>query len=154
MIYILEGPDGGGKTTLAERLSSMTRTKIANFSYPKDDEETARMFIMYQDLIKGSSNIIIDRCWYSEMCYGPVMRAGSTITYPQMYQLERLAANKGAMIIYCTDTKAALWSRATSRGEEYMMSRDKFNAVCDAYEELFKAPHLIPVVRYNIAPMF
>jgi len=35
-----------------------------------------------------------------------------------------------------------------------MTSRDKFNAVCDAYEELFKAPHLIPVVRYNIAPMF
>jgi len=154
MIYILEGPDGGGKTTLAERLSSMTRAKIAKFSYPKDDEETARVFIMYQDLIKGNSNIIIDRCWYSEMCYGPVMRAGSTITYPQMYQLERLAANKGAMIIYCTDTKAALWSRATSRGEEYMTSRDKFNAVCDAYEELFKAPHLIPVVRYNIAPMF
>lgn len=154
MIYILEGPDGGGKTTLAERLSSMTRVNIAHFSYPKDNDEVAKMFVMYQDFIKSSGNIIIDRCWYSDMCYGPIMRDGATITYPQMYQLERLAANKGAMIIYCTDTKAALWSRATERGEEYMTSRDKFNAVCDAYEELFKAPHLIPVVRYNIAPMF
>lgn len=154
MIYILEGPDGGGKTTLAEKLSAMTRIKITHFSYPKDEEEKARMFIMYQDLLKSGSNVIIDRCWYSEMCYGPVMRGASTITYPQMYELERMAANKGAMVIYCTDSKTALWTRTTHRGEDYMTSREKFNAVCDAYDELFKAPHLIPVVRYTIDSVF
>ena len=154
MIYILEGPDGGGKTTLAERISLMARVKIAHFSYPKNDEELAQMFIMYQDFIKGNSNVILDRCWYSDMCYGPVMREGSTITYPQMYSLERMAANKGAMIIYCTDSKAALWSRATQRGEDYVTSREKFNSICDAYEELFSAPHLIPVMRYKIAAMY
>ena len=43
MIYILEGPDGGGKTTLAEKLSAMTRIKITHFSYPRDEEEKARL---------------------------------------------------------------------------------------------------------------
>lgn len=154
MIYILEGPDGGGKTTLAEKLSAMTRIKIAHFSYPRDEEEKARMLIMYQDLLKSASNTIIDRCWYSDMAYGPVMRGAATITYPQMYELERMAANKGAMIIYCTDSKTALWTRATHRGEEYMTSREQFNQVCDNYEELFRMPHLIPVVRYTIECMF
>lgn len=154
MIYILEGPDGGGKTTLAEKLSAMTRIKITHFSYPKDEEEKARMLIMYQDLLKSASNAIIDRCWYSDMAYGPVMRGAATITYPQMYELERMAANKGAMIIYCTDSKTALWTRATHRGEDYMTSREQFNQVCDNYEELFRMPHLIPVVRYTIEYMF
>lgn len=154
MIYILEGPDGGGKTTLAEKLSAMTRIKITHFSYPRDEEEKARMLIMYQDLLKSVSNAIIDRCWYSDMAYGPVMRGAATITYPQMYELERMAANKGAMIIYCTDSKTALWTRATHRGEDYMTSREQFNQVCDNYEELFRMPHLIPVVRYTIEHMF
>ena len=109
---------------------------------------------MYQDLLKSTSNTIIDRCWYSDMAYGPVMRGAATITYPQMYELERMAANKGAMIIYCTDSKTALWTRATHRGEEYMTSREQFNQVCDNYEELFRMPHLIPVVRYTIECMF
>jgi deoxyadenosine/deoxycytidine kinase len=82
------------------------------------------------------------------------MRGAATITYPQMYELERMAANKGAMIIYCTDSKTALWTRATRRGEEYMTSRDQFNKVCDMYDELFKMPHLIPVVRYTIDSVF
>lgn len=154
MIYILEGPDGGGKTTLAEKLSAMTRIKITHFSYPRDEEEKARMLIMYQDLLKSTGNAIIDRCWYSDMAYGPVMRGAATITYPQMYELERMAANKGAMIIYCTDSKTALWTRATHRGEDYMTSREQFNQVCDNYEELFRMPHLIPVVRYTIEYMF
>lgn len=154
MIYILEGPDGGGKTTLAEKFSAMTRLKITHFSYPKDEDEKARMFIMYKDLLKYVNNAIIDRCWYSDMCYGPVMRGAATITYPQMYELERMAANNGAMVIYCTDSKTALWTRATHRGENYMTSREKFNAVCDAYDELFKVPHLIPVVRYTIDSLF
>jgi thymidylate kinase len=154
MIYFLEGPDGGGKTTLAERLAAMTRLKITHFGYPKTEEDKAKMFVMYQDLIKSGANMIIDRCWYSDMCYGPVMRGAATITYPQMYALERLAASKGAMVIYCTDSKTALWTRATSRGEDYVTSREQFNKICDAYDELFKLPHLIPVVRYTIESVF
>ena len=154
MLYILEGPDGGGKTTLAERLSVMTKAKIKHFSYPETDEEKAAMFINYLNIVRRGGNVILDRCWYSDMCYGPILRGESNITYPQMYTLERHAAAKGAMVIYCTDQPAILWQRATARGEEYVTSRENFDKICKAYEELYRMPHLIPVVRYEIVSMY
>jgi thymidylate kinase len=155
MIYILEGPDGSGKTTYANSLSKMTKYKVKHFSYPVNDaaNDTA-MFNEYADILKHSNNIIIDRCWYSEMCYGPALRGITQITYPQMYELESIAASKGALIVYCTDSKANLWSRATARGEEYITDKEVFSTICDAYEELFRIPHIIPVVRYKVAFMF
>lgn len=155
MLYFLEGPDGGGKTTLAYKLSEMFRTKMVHFGAPKSDEEKLAMFSTYTELIRHNNNLVVDRCWYSDMCYGPVMRGEATITPIQMYQLERAAALKGAMIIYCTGTKTELWRRATRRGEDYVTTRENFDSICDAYETMFNVlPHLIPVVRYKIEAMF
>lgn len=149
MILIIEGPDGSGKTTLAEQLSKQTGYPIVHRSQPKTDEEKKRMMGQYIQDIKAGKNVIWDRCWYSEMCYGPVMRDASVITYPQMYELEAMLAKTGAMIIYCTGPKAALWTRCQKRGEDYITSRDDFNAICDKFDEVMNVPHYIPVVRYG-----
>lgn len=149
MILILEGPDGAGKTTLANKISLMTGWKIQHFSYPKNQDDIDKMYMMYVDAIKGAGNIIFDRCWYSDMTYGPVMRGAATITYPQMFDLERLVAKKGGMVVFCTDSKAALWQRISQRGDDYITSRDKFNEICDNYNGLFSCPHIIPVVKYD-----
>lgn len=149
MVIILEGPDGGGKTTLATKLSLMTGYKVKHYSYPKDQDEADAMFLGYCDDFVGASNIIVDRCWYSDLAYGPVMRGRATITYPQMYELEKMIAKRGGIIIYCTDTKAALWQRISKRGDDFIHDREKFNTICDNYETLFGVPHILPVVKYN-----
>ena len=153
MIIILEGPDGGGKSTLAQKLSRQTGWPVEHRSKPNSEEEKARMMGEYVQLAKSSRNVILDRCWYSEMVYGRVMRDQAYIDYPQMYELERLLANHGAIIIYCTGPKAALWKRCTSRGEEYITSRDSFNAICDEYDKLMQCPHQVPVVEYTYKDM-
>ena len=154
MIIILEGPDGAGKTTLATQLSLMTKYKVVHYSYPKNQEEADRMYINYISDLKKAGNIIIDRCWYSDMTYGPVMRGGATITYPEMFDLERIVARKGGMIIYCTDSKAALWQRVSRRGDDYVKSKEQFDAIWDNYEKLFSCPHMIPVMRYSFETIY
>ena len=149
MIIILEGPDGSGKTTLAQQLSRQTGYAIEHRSKPETPEEKARMIGEYLQLAKSSRNVILDRCWYSEMVYGKVMRDQAYIDYPQMYELERMLAKGGAIIIYCTGPKAALWMRATRRGEDYITSRDNFNSICEEYDKLMGVPHYVPVVRYE-----
>lgn len=149
MIIILEGPDGSGKTTLAKQLSRQTGYPYEHRSKPENEEEKAKMMIEYLQMCKSRQNLIVDRCWYSEMVYGKVMRDQSYIDYTQMYELERMLAKGGAIIIYCTASKAALWMRATQRGEDYITSRDDFNAICEEYEKLMSVPHYIPVVRYE-----
>ncbi len=149
MIIIIEGPDGGGKTTLAQQLSKQTGYPILHRSQPKTDEEKKLMLGEYIQAIKGNKNAIFDRCWYSEMAYGPVMRDSSVISYPQMYELERMLAKNGAIIIHCTGSESALWMRCQKRGEDYITSRDDFKAIYNNYVDIMSAPHYIPVVTYE-----
>lgn len=149
MIFILEGPDGSGKTTLANQLSKQTGYKVIHRVQPKTDEEKTRMMNEYVRTIRTRKNMIFDRSWYSEMVYGPVMRDASVIGYPQMYDIERQLMKAGAMIIYCTDSTEALWSRCQERGEDYIKDKATFNKICDGFDQLFSVPHYIPVVTYR-----
>ena len=149
MIIIIEGPDGSGKTTLAEKISKQTKYPIIHRSQPKTEEEKKLMMGEYLQTIRSGKNMIFDRCWYSEMAYGPVMRDDSVISYPEMYELEELLAKSGALIIYATGAKAALWQRCQKRGEDYITARDDFNAICDNFDKIMNVPHHIPVVRYE-----
>lgn len=151
MIYIIEGVDGSGKTTLARQLSAQTNTKILHMSNPKTTAEMLGMYDMYEKTLRANKSLILDRAWYSEMAYGPVMRDRSQIDWLQMYELERQAAKAGgAMIIHCTGPRSKMWARAQRRGEDFMTSRDAFDKVHHRFNEIMMAPHIIPVVTYEV----
>lgn len=149
MIIIIEGIDGSGKSILAAQLSAQTGYPVIARKQPKDDEEKKQMMGEYIQAIKMNKNVIFDRCWYSEMVYGVVMRDASVISYPQMYELENQLCKNGAMLIHCTGKEPALWMRCQKRGEEYITSRDDFKAIYAGYNALMSVPHLIPVVTYE-----
>ena len=150
MIIILEGPDGSGKSTLAEKIHQQTGYQLLHREQPKTDEDKQRMMAEYVQVIKSGKNCIFDRCWYSEMVYGPIMRDASVITYPQMYELERLLAKSGALIIHCTAPESTLWKRCLRRGEDYIKHRETFHNICTGFDELLhNVPHLIPVLTYE-----
>ncbi len=148
MIIIIEGIDGSGKTELAKQISKQTKYPIIHRSNPKTEEEKQLMMGEYLQAIKNNKNVIFDRCWYSELAYGPVMRDASIITYPQMYALERMLAKTGALIIHCTGQANVLWQRCQKRGEDYIVSKDDFLEIYANYGDIFAAPHLVPVVNY------
>jgi deoxyadenosine/deoxycytidine kinase len=150
---ILEGPEAAGKSTLAKRMSSMYGYEVVHFSYPKTDLEKKNMFDMYQELVYANNGVIIDRCWYSEMVYGPIVRDGSNITLPQMYELEKMIISQGGgMVIHCTAPIAKLWERFKRRGDDYI--RQDFETLLllkKQYETLMhKVPHVLPVMRYEV----
>lgn len=149
MIIILEGPDGSGKTTLANKIKDQTGYTLLHRSHKTDTEATC-LFDEYAQVIKSGKNCIMDRGWYSEMVYGPVMRGNSIITYPQMYELERMLAKNGALIIHCTAPEMTLWKRCLRRGEDYVTSRDKFHEICRGFYALMHdVPHHVPVLTYE-----
>lgn len=150
MIIIIEGPDGAGKSTLANKIKEQTGYTLLHRSQPKTEEDKQRMMDEYIQVIKAGKNCIFDRCWYSEMVYGPVMRDESVISYQQMYELERLLAKNGALIIHCTAPEQTLWKRCLRRGEDYITDRTTFHKICDGfYQVMHCIPHYVPVLTYE-----
>lgn len=150
MIIIIEGPDGAGKSTLASKIKEQTGYMLMHRSQPKTEEDKKRMMDEYVQVIKAGKNCIFDRCWYSEMVYGPVMRDVSIISYPQMYELERLLAKNGALIIHCTAPEQTLWKRCLRRGEDYITERETFSKICNGFDALmYDVPHYVPVLTYE-----
>lgn len=149
MIIIIEGPDGSGKTSLANTLSKQLGYPILHRTRPETEEEKREMLEEYVRIIRGNKNMILDRCWYSEIVYGSIMRDSSYISFYDMYDLEKLVAKHGGILIYATGPSSALWNRCQRRGEDYITSRDTFNAIHTSYTKLMSMPHYIPVLKYE-----
>lgn len=153
MIIILEGPEGAGKTTLASMLADMLSFPYIHRSKPKDEKEKQEMYESYLQAVYSGQNAIFDRCWYSEIVYGRIMRDQSYITVEQMHELESaLAKNGGGIIIHCTDDEDLLWKRSQERGEGYITEYGKLVTIKHEYEWLMhKVQHKIPVMRYELS---
>lgn len=152
MIIILEGTEATGKSTLAKLLSSQTGYPIIHMDKPKTEEDRVRMFTDYLDRVALLNDVIFDRCWYSEMVYGAVMRDGSCISLKQMYDLEAALLHKSAIIIHCTDATSLLWDRCKVRGEDHVLDIDTLDELKCGFDNLMhKVSHLVPVFKYELS---
>ena len=149
MIYIIEGVDGTGKSTMANLIADATRTNIMHMEQPVDSAPGV-MFSSYMDIITNHKDLILDRAWYSEMIYGPVFRKHSQIPISDMFKLEKeLIGN--AVIIYCrTSNIQKTWLNCKERGEDFVPA-ENYAGLFESYEKLMlHTKHLIPVLSYEI----
>ena len=152
MIYILEGPDCSGKTTLANKLVEMVGCQYYHFSYPRSKKEADNLFNTYYEklVLLNGRNSVIDRMWISTMVYGEILRGKSEVSTKQAERLERLI-HRDAMIFYCTGDVEKMWQRATRRGEAYIPDFETFSKICSLYDEImYNQKHLIPIFTYDI----
>lgn len=156
MIIVVEGPDGSGKTHLANQIAAQSGYPFIHRVAPESQRDVDLMYQSYLDEINRGKNLVYDRAWYSDMVYGPVYRGTATITFPQMYMLEERLARAGGLIIYATGHPNTLWNRCHLRGSDnpdgqtkFEEDREKFDQVCHAYDRIMKIPHHVPVVRYE-----
>lgn len=116
---VIEGVDKTGKSTLARFLSEKTGMPIKKFSAPADGADPTLAYIEF--LVSGEPSII-DRCWLSEMAYGPVMRGKSWIGPNQQRIVEKVAELRGVGAVYCTDTVGNIAERFEADGEDFLPS--------------------------------
>lgn len=149
---IIEGPDGAGKSTLVQQLlESHPGTVYGHFGKPETDEDAYNYWRKYAQFIKDNKDaklVVMDRSWYSDMVYGPIMRNREEMTTENMETLELLVkACGGGIILYLTAKPDTLWARCRRRGESYIDTRALLVRIRDKYEEVMKRPRYLPVIR-------
>lgn len=157
MIIILEGPDGGGKTTLAETLRSrlqndrMTHVvKHGPYKGVASEDLCKIYFRSMSQALTYDDNVIMDRSWLSEPIYGQVYRKGENrIDMPRWRMLERVALSRGAVVIQCQpDYEDCAKTFLHRHEDEYLDTLGQLKEVYDAYE-LLQQHTCLPVIHYD-----
>lgn len=100
MIVALEGPDGAGKTTLAERLRGELGATIHHDRYDPDQWgfTTARL-VEALEVHRRGGLAVLDRCWIGEQIYGPIFRSPDAPLWGRAH--DRVLLRHGCLYVFC-----------------------------------------------------
>lgn len=136
MIIILEGPDGAGKSYLADKLKEKG-FHLAEKSTEGGYEENKKKVQDMVDNVSFQEEIVFDRLpFISEMIYGPVLRDESRNNYQEAYNiLNDLSRSTVVIVLFVySDGSRELKLEAKSWKDEKMVE---------------KVTHMAPTIRYE-----
>jgi thymidylate kinase len=109
---VLEGCDGAGKTTLAAHLTQAHGFTVVHSIRTPDHLDLAGR---YRDLLQQPVRLVLDRCFISELVYGPLRRGRSRLTWVQAFDLAEAVAARNGVFLHLTAPPAVIHARLIQR---------------------------------------
>jgi len=115
MGFVLEGPDGAGKTTLAHQLCNTYELGLRHFGPPVKPplEEYLHWLID-----SPTHNLVIDRFHLGESVYGPMWRGTEPLPRPILAAIEWALMIRGYTLVHVTQPLKLLCDAIEERGDE------------------------------------
>lgn len=145
-VYVFEGPDLAGKSSLARRLANGLKDRgekveIVKFGPPGD----VKSYELFNKLVGAVSNaatmsrtgvnVIFDRLHLGELVYGPVMRDRSLLSMEQAIAIDQMLDGIKATKIFVDADVDVLLARYKERGDDYVSMSQLFTLTA-RYREL------------------
>lgn len=131
-VIILEGPDGGGKTTLAKTIENLYEQHSKKVLHTKHHEfkgETQIWRHFFDSLLPAYRNdcdVLLDRSWYSEPIYGKVFRDGyNRLEHWQLRIINHLLGICSVSVVWCLPPLDTCLHTFNNRREQEMLDNDK-----------------------------
>lgn len=140
-IIVLEGPDGAGKTTLANALQEYLGARYMHLTYRFRD----KMHLYHGAAIRICAHwaqhqpVILDRWWPSEIVYADAYRGGSKFAKYHLL-LEHIANHIGVVYVFCIpgDRDRYLKHFNELKGKRTEMYDEGMERVYDGFQFAFK----------------
>ncbi|WP_329133226.1 hypothetical protein OG552_15325 [Streptomyces sp. NBC_01476] len=132
---VLEGCDGVGKTTLARHLSADYGFTVVHSPRIPDHLDLAGR---YRAILAGEGHLLFDRCFLSELVYGPLTRGRSRITWSEAIDLAETVIARDGLLVHLTAPPAVVHQRLLARDGE-AISLDDVTALITAHRRVFDA---------------
>ena len=165
MFIVFEGPDGVGKTTLAEDVLDVVGGVITHFGPPKQHawaeygaplgEIKTTFDEPYGEREPGSRCCLFDRYHWGELVYGPLFRGATELGTDGFHSINRAIANLGGLLVLVTAPVDVKMARLAERGDEETEYEDpsKQSQIHAAFDQLFTQarqqdgvePHLLRI---------
>jgi len=143
---VIDGCDGTGKTTLAGRLAARGFTVVHFGPTPSGVDLADR----YRNVLAQNGRLALDRCFVSELVYGPLFRGRSRISWATVLELATAVAARGGVFVHLTGSTDTVRSRLFAR-DAVAPPAATIEAILHAYQEVFArlAEHT-PVIHLDI----
>ncbi len=139
MLTLLEGPDGAGKTTLAEWLVEQYDECGIDHHGPYAGEKSTAHRYFPSVAQAWTTNIIMDRGWQAEPIYSRNADAerrklGDRIGVAFRRMLDRCALTAGGVFVVCIPPRDVAWNNWLRRkGREYIQQEAAFHRIWEGY---------------------
>lgn len=134
MIYILEGADGAGKSSVFQWLKEHLEDAVfIKESYTPSLEERKQRVDKFERLLQSGKTVVYDRATIlDDYIYEPIManvesQLDASVTWPLLKQ---------ATVIYFDCPVKVLAERLAQRGDDYI-EEHHLQSIVDAYEKMF-----------------
>lgn len=155
-MIIVEGPDGGGKTTLIPFLEALTGLPSWKPGpYPKSAREA---YVHSQDCLhKLKQHFICDRVTQvSEHIYGPIVNDQDFMPLAEVQKFFRQCADNGWVFIYCRPwpTNLMIENHVRSENDEsdevFELLKERLGEIVKVYDSLMFSELTNPLRQKNL----
>lgn len=112
---VLEGCDGAGKSTLAARLADRHGFSIIHSPRTPDSFD---LIARYREILDLPGRLILDRCFISELVYGPLYRDTCRITWAEARDLAKAVTDRDGVLCHLTAPPEIIRARLMARDGE------------------------------------
>jgi len=155
MIFIIEGVDKSGKSTLAERVAKeFPGIMLKITDKPENDSEEERdkikrHYLRIIDFLNNNVgiNVILDRFYPSEICYS--IKRGYEAGLDGFYsRLETELKKFDYLILFCHPGKKTIEDRITKEPDGYVSKKENLD-ILRRYENFFGEPKRLNVLKVD-----
>lgn len=137
-VIILEGPDGSGKTYLANALSQVYGYRIVKTDRPMPGENLFKTYTdALMEALRDHRPVVFDRHYLGESVYGPIMRGIDTLGDQGKALIERIVAARGVRLLICLPDFSQNLANWSGKAEDYLTKVDQLRKIYRAYEQAF-----------------
>ncbi|WP_328548729.1 hypothetical protein [Streptomyces platensis] len=90
----------------------------------------------YREILNGAGRILFDRCFVSELVYGPLHRGRSRITWSEALDLAESVITRVGMFVHLTAPPPVIRQRLLARDGE-VASLEEVAALVTGYQRVF-----------------
>lgn len=146
-MIILEGIDGVGKTTVADFLSKKGYT-THHFLFDEKNQDIVEKYLRL--LERNTDKMILDRCFISELVYGPILRKQCKLSKKQLFNLLNRYRKINPLVVYLKANKEDILKRRKDDIADYSMLSENFDVLNKRYDKVFSViSRYLDVIELN-----